>query len=109
MNVVLLVGQTRYHYLVLNFKQDEEESIELPFTDEELKVKFDGRLEKEINGPTYEVISKILKALTGKKITMPGNFLGHSGMSGLWWQSAVEEVNRCTPLFLRHPSHQLLP
>ncbi len=72
-------GQTRYHYLVFNFKQDDEEEVQLPFTEEELKDKFDGKLQKEITGPTYEVISKILKALTGKKVTLPGNFLGHSG------------------------------
>ena len=54
-------GQTRYHYLVLIFKEDEEEEIELPFTEEELQEKFDGRLEKEMKGPTYEVLSKLLK------------------------------------------------
>ncbi len=57
-------GQTRYHYLVFNFKQDdggEGEEVVLPFTEEELRDKFDGRLEKEVSGPTYEVISKILK------------------------------------------------
>ena len=31
-------GQTRYHYLVLNFKQEDETDLELPFTDEELQV-----------------------------------------------------------------------
>ena len=72
-------GQTRYHYLVFNFQQDDEEDIELPFTDEELKTKFDGRLDREIKGPTYEVISKIFKGISGKKVTLPGNFLGHSG------------------------------
>ena len=48
-------GQTRYHFLVFNFKVDEEEEIGLPFTDEEVKEKFDGKLEREISGPTYEV------------------------------------------------------
>ena len=72
-------GQTRYHYLVMNFKQEEEIDIELPFTDEEVQEKFDGKLEREMTGPTYEVISKILKAVTNKKVIVPGNFLGHSG------------------------------
>ena len=48
-------GQTRYHYLVFNFKDEDEEEIELPFSEEELKTKFDGKLEKEMKGPTYEV------------------------------------------------------
>uniref|UniRef100_A0A0K2SX54 FACT complex subunit SSRP1 n=3 Tax=Lepeophtheirus salmonis TaxID=72036 RepID=A0A0K2SX54_LEPSM len=72
-------GQTRYHYLVLNFHEDEEEEVELPFTEEELKDRFDGKLPKEVKGLTYEVLGTILKALINKKITMPGSFLGHSG------------------------------
>merc|ERR1712029_681223 len=76
-------GQTRYHFLVFNFKVDEEEEIELPFTDEELQEKFDGKLEREINGPTYEVISKIFKAVVQKKITVPGSFIGHNGTPAL--------------------------
>lgn len=46
---------------VLIFKEDEEEEIELPFTDEELVEKFDGKLEREMKGPTFEVLSKLLK------------------------------------------------
>ena len=46
---------------VFIFKEDEEEEIELPFTEEELKEKFDGKLEKEMKGPTYEVLSKLMK------------------------------------------------
>eukprot|EP00096_Caligus_rogercresseyi_P007817 TRINITY_DN2590_c0_g1_i2.p1 TRINITY_DN2590_c0_g1~~TRINITY_DN2590_c0_g1_i2.p1 ORF type:complete len:723 (+),score=269.36 TRINITY_DN2590_c0_g1_i2:105-2273(+) len=72
-------GQTRYHYLVLNFNEDEEEEVELPFTDEELQERFEGKLDKEIKGLTYEVLGTLLKALVKKKITIPGSFLGHSG------------------------------
>ena len=62
-------GQTRYHYLVFNFKLDDEVEIELPFTEEELQEKYDGKLEKEMSGETYKVVSKVLKVVTGKKIT----------------------------------------
>ncbi len=72
-------GQTRYHYLVFNFKLEDDVDIELPFDEDELEKKFAGKLEKEISGPVYEVISKVLKGLTGKKVTMPVNFVGHSG------------------------------
>jgi hypothetical protein len=51
---------TRF-FQVFIFKEDEEEEIELPFTEEELKDKFDGKLEKEMKGPSYEVLSKLLK------------------------------------------------
>lgn len=72
-------GQTRYPYLVLLFGQDEETSIELPFTEEELKQKYEGKLSKELSGPTWEVLGKIMKALVNRKITQPGGFIGHSG------------------------------
>ena len=32
-----------------------------------------------MNGPTYEVVSKLMKAIVNKKVTIPGSFLGHSG------------------------------
>lgn len=69
-------GQTRYHYLVLLFSPEEETSIELPFSEEELKEKYEGKLEKEISGPLYEVMGKVMKVLIGRKITGPGNFIG---------------------------------
>jgi len=72
-------GQTRYHYLVFSFMQDEETELELPFTEEELQEKYEGKLEKEMKGPTFEVISKLMKAVVSKKITVPGSFIGHSG------------------------------
>ena len=55
-------GQTRYHFLVFNFKMEDEEEIELPYTDEEVKEKFDGKLEREISGPTYEVFGIIYRS-----------------------------------------------
>ncbi|XP_065155336.1 FACT complex subunit Ssrp1 [Atheta coriaria] len=72
-------GQTRYHFLVLLFGQDEEATVELPFTDEELKEKYEGKLEKEISGPTHEVLGKIMKVIINRKISGPGGFKGHGG------------------------------
>merc|ERR550532_751674 len=72
-------GQTRYHYLVFSFMQEEDTELELPFTEEELKAKYEGKLEKEMRGPTFQLVSKVMKALVNRKITVPGNFMGHSG------------------------------
>nr|XP_033321346.1 FACT complex subunit Ssrp1 [Megalopta genalis] len=72
-------GQTRYHYLVLLFNQEEETSIELPFSDKELKEKYEDKLTKELSGPTYEVLGKVMKVIINRKITGPGNFTSHSG------------------------------
>lgn len=72
-------GQTRYHFLVLLFQMEEETTIELPFTDEELKEKYQGKLAKELNGPVYEVLGMVMKTLVDRKLTGPGSFIGSSG------------------------------
>ena len=40
---------------MFSFRQDEEEDIELPFTEDEIKEKYDGKLEQNMKGPTFEV------------------------------------------------------
>ncbi|XP_052902941.1 FACT complex subunit Ssrp1 [Anopheles moucheti] len=72
-------GQTRYHFLVTLFQMDEETNIELPFTQEELKEKYEDKLTKELSGPVYEVLGKIMKVIINRKLTGPGTFIGHSG------------------------------
>ncbi|GJQ87573.1 Ssrp [Trypoxylus dichotomus] len=72
-------GQTRYHFLVLLFGQDGETLIELPFAEEKLKEKYEGKLEKEISGPTCEVLGKVMKTIINRKLTGAGGFIGHSG------------------------------
>ncbi|XP_063972147.1 FACT complex subunit Ssrp1 [Diachasmimorpha longicaudata] len=72
-------GQTRYHYLVLLFNQEEETSIELPLTEKELKDRYEDKLPKDLSGPTYEVLGKVMKVIINRKLTGPGGFVGHSG------------------------------
>ncbi|XP_063599816.1 FACT complex subunit Ssrp1-like isoform X1 [Penaeus indicus] len=72
-------GQTRYPYLILLFSGDDSDTIELPLTEEELQEKYEGRMEKEMTGSQFELISKIFKGLCNRKIVTPGNFVGHSG------------------------------
>lgn len=72
-------GQTRYHFLVLLFGVEEETTIELPFSDKELKEKYEDKLTKELSGPVYQVLGQIMKVIIQRKLTGPGSFLGHSG------------------------------
>ncbi|XP_015791766.1 FACT complex subunit Ssrp1 [Tetranychus urticae] len=65
-------GQTRYHFLILLFNKDDETSVELSMTDRELKEKYEGKLEKDMSGPTYDVLGQIMKVLVQRKITNPG-------------------------------------
>lgn len=73
-------GMTRYPFLILLFNMDDDEmEIELPISDDDLKNKYENRLQKEMKGQAYEVISKMVRALVNRKITTPGSFKGHSG------------------------------
>ena len=42
---------------------------------DEIEKKYDNKLSKEMSGLEYEIVSKLMKTLTAKKITVPGNFL----------------------------------
>jgi len=48
----------------------------LNYCREELKEKFDGKLEKELTGPTYELLGRIMKAVSNRKLTGSGGFVG---------------------------------
>ncbi|XGW15985.1 hypothetical protein V3C99_001443 [Haemonchus contortus] len=79
LNPPIRQGQTRYHYLVLEFLKEDEIDLELGLTEQQLNDQYGGKLEKELSGPLYEVVSKIFRVLINMKITVPGNFIGHSG------------------------------
>lgn len=67
-------GQTRYPFLILQFLRDDEIDITLNISEETLKEKYDGKLRKKYSAPTFEVVSNVFKALTGRNITIPGAF-----------------------------------
>ncbi|TRZ00765.1 hypothetical protein DNTS_004480 [Danionella cerebrum] len=72
-------GQTRYHFLILLFSKDEDMSLTLSMSEDEVEKRFEGKLSKNMSGPLYETVSRVMKALVNRKITVPGNFKGHSG------------------------------
>ncbi|XP_069089141.1 FACT complex subunit SSRP1 isoform X2 [Pleurodeles waltl] len=72
-------GQTRYHFLILLFSKEEDISLTLNMNEEEVEKRFEGKLTKNMSGSLYEVVSRVMKALVNRKITVPGNFIGHSG------------------------------
>jgi len=43
---------------------------------EDLEIKYANKLTREMSGPEYEIISRIMKTLVNKKITVPGSFIG---------------------------------
>eukprot|EP01119_Soliformovum_irregulare_P009618 TRINITY_DN230_c0_g3_i1.p1 TRINITY_DN230_c0_g3~~TRINITY_DN230_c0_g3_i1.p1 ORF type:complete len:617 (-),score=253.70 TRINITY_DN230_c0_g3_i1:128-1978(-) len=82
----IIQGQTRYPHLVLQFSKDDnmEATITIPAEQEEkMAEKYAEFKDKTISGPSHEVVGKIFKILTGKKITFPNSFKSHSGASAV--------------------------
>ena len=46
------------------------------FARDQIEEKYEGKLMKEMVGPEYEIVSRIMKTLVGRKITVPGSFVG---------------------------------
>ncbi|KAB5595908.1 Structure-specific recognition protein 1 [Ceratobasidium theobromae] len=76
-------GQTRYPYLRMLFGRDEDLETEIQMDEETLKTKYDGKLEKKYDGPAHEVVSRIFRGLSGKKIIAPTTFRSHEDMYGV--------------------------
>lgn len=77
-------GQTRYPFLVMQFKKDEEVAIELNMTEEVLNTKYSGKLQAKYEEPIGRVVSKIFHGLTGKRLIQPSaEFSSHHQMSGV--------------------------
>ncbi|BEI91597.1 uncharacterized protein CcaverHIS019_0404170 [Cutaneotrichosporon cavernicola] len=74
-------GATRYPFLVAQWPKDEEVDAELNLDDDEIAKYPD--LQKNYHAPTFQVISRVLKSLTGKKVTPPGSFRNAQGVNGI--------------------------
>lgn len=64
-------GQTRYPFLVMQFKQDEEVTLDLNLPDEELNGKYKDKLKAHYEDPLHQVVALIFKGLANKKISAP--------------------------------------
>ncbi|KAK6298950.1 FACT complex subunit SSRP1a isoform X2 [Coregonus clupeaformis] len=71
-------GQTRYHFLILHFSKEEELHLTLNMSEEEVEKRYEGKLSKNMSGSLYEMVSRVMKALVNRKITVPGNFQGNT-------------------------------
>ncbi|KAK3719521.1 FACT complex subunit [Vermiconidia calcicola] len=87
-------GQTRYPFLVMQFKKEEEVNIELNMTEDDLNSKYAGKLQARYEEPIGTVIAKIFKGLTGRKLTQPSpNFSSHHQMAGVKCSIKANEGN----------------
>mmetsp|Transcript_4974 Transcript_4974/g.10722 ORF Transcript_4974/g.10722 Transcript_4974/m.10722 type:complete len:694 (-) Transcript_4974:634-2715(-) len=70
-------GQTYYTHVLCQFPSQEEETIELDITPEQLAAKNEkcgGKLEASLTGMVHDVFARALRGLSGAKITKPGAF-----------------------------------
>ena len=87
-------GQTRYPFLVMQFKREEEVNIELNMTEEDLKSKYAGKLQARYEEPIASVVAKIFRGLTGRKLTQPSpDFSSHHQMAGIKCSIKANEGN----------------
>nr|ODN85743.1 FACT complex subunit POB3 [Cryptococcus depauperatus CBS 7841] len=74
-------GATRYPFMVAQWPKDEVVNAELNLTDEQIEKYPD--LEKTYEATTFQVVSRVLKSLTGKKVTPPGSLRNAQGLNGI--------------------------
>ncbi|KAJ3088556.1 FACT complex subunit [Quaeritorhiza haematococci] len=84
-------GQTRYPFLVFQFDSQEELECELNM-DDETWAKYEGRLQKKYDQPTYEVVGEVFKGLANKKLTTPGAFKTAQGHAGIKCSQKANEA-----------------
>ncbi|CAI2187282.1 4599_t:CDS:10 [Funneliformis geosporum] len=67
-------GQTLYHFLVLQFKQDDEIDLALNIDEDDLKRDYGERLLPRYECPIHEAVSLVFQGLTKKKINRPSTY-----------------------------------
>ncbi|KAJ5874554.1 uncharacterized protein N7529_002984 [Penicillium soppii] len=77
-------GQTRYPFLVMQLKLDEEISLELNMTEDIMQSQYKDKLQPHYEEPIHQVVTKVFRGLSGKKVIMPSkDFLSHHGHHGV--------------------------
>ncbi|VAH15232.1 unnamed protein product [Triticum turgidum subsp. durum] len=74
MSFLRLQGQTLYPHIVIQFVTENVVEKELSLSEEVLAEKYKDRLQSSYNGLEHEVFSKILRGLSGAKVTRPSTF-----------------------------------
>lgn len=69
---------------------------------EDVERRFEGKLSKHMSGSLYEMVSRVMKALVNRKITVPGNFQGYVSnlaIQGLYLNIFLQTVFKCCSFF----------
>lgn len=77
-------GQTRYPFLVMQFKLEEEVTLDLNMTDAALEEKYKDKLQSHYEAPMAHVVSNVFRGLTGRKLqTVTKKFSSQHGQHGV--------------------------
>jgi structure-specific recognition protein 1 len=77
-------GQTRYPFVIMQYKKDEEVTIDLNLTDEDLSEKYKGSLQPHYEQPVHQVVSYLFRGLAGKSLLSPAEeFQTHRQQYGI--------------------------
>ncbi|RMZ74947.1 hypothetical protein DV737_g5579, partial [Chaetothyriales sp. CBS 132003] len=77
-------GQTRYPFIVMQLKLDDEVAIELNLTEEDLTTKYKDKLEAKYEAPIHQVIARVFRGLSGRRVIMPSkDFASHHNLQGV--------------------------
>lgn len=76
-------GNTVYPFVVIQFSKDAEESVTINMEAEEIKKNFGEELSQSLEGKSFDVMSKLLKAMVKTSIIIPGNFRSKSDSSAI--------------------------
>ncbi|MCJ1292384.1 FACT complex subunit [Xylographa carneopallida] len=77
-------GQTRYPFLVMQFKRDEEVELDINMTEEMIEEKYKGKLQAHYEQPQHSIVAQVFRGLAGKKLITPSkDFVSHHQQSGV--------------------------
>ena len=79
----LRMGNTQHHFIALQFEKEKEQMIKINLSKEEIKAQFDGKLQPEMDGPIYDILSQLFKNLAKVNILIPGEFRSAKGSEAI--------------------------
>ncbi|MCJ1354565.1 MAG: FACT complex subunit [Icmadophila ericetorum] len=77
-------GQTKYPFLVMQFKKEEEVELDLNMTEEMIKEKYQEKLQSHYEDKQFHIVAKVFKGLSGQKVITPSKeFMSHHEQTGV--------------------------
>lgn len=76
-------GNTFYPFIVIQFSKDSEESVSVKMSQDELQTQFGGEISQNMEGKSFDIVSRLIKAFTKALIIIPGNFRSKGDLSAV--------------------------